>query len=103
MGSRWGWGWGGGWGIEICHPERELCGLRKDFNIGWFVCFLEILANCWQGFLLGPQNKGGNQMGRRPAQSLIYTRGSNTQGGWDGHWVFIPSSMVLMTTELLSF
>ena len=28
---------------------------QKDFNIGWFVCLLEILANSWQGFLLGSQ------------------------------------------------
>lgn len=64
-----------GRGIEICRPGRELGGLRKDFNVVWFVCLLEILANCWQGFLLGSQNKGGDQMGRGPEQSLVCTHG----------------------------
>lgn len=35
--------------------RKEARWSQKDFNSGWFVSLLEILASSWQGFLLSSQ------------------------------------------------
>lgn len=69
-----------GEGKKNLTPRKGVRWSQKDFNIGWFVCLLEILANSWQGFLLGSQVTQRWESNGQPRSWCVHWP-DNTQGG----------------------